>query len=275
MILSSVSKIFGMFIPPYKKPGGCGGEDPVTTRRASYNFRSGRSGSALHVQQLLIQLCLIRSVLADDLLASFLPRSFIGNVDDVAAGRLQLVEDLVLSALRQICVEGLRIRTGLHDGSLLVLGQLAPSVIGDNRLNGAQRVTVEDQVVCNFGECVGLVVCDGLLSAIHNAGLQCAVQFTEGNDGGVRAQTLDHAVHDGVVGHTQLQALEVLNAGNGVDGEEVAEALLAVEDAADGQTQLLRLVQELRSEVAVCEVPEVCAVLKGEGDAQQLGLVAA
>ena len=55
----------------------------------------------------------------------------------------------------------------------------------------------------------------------------------------------------------------------------MTEALLAVEHAADGQAQLLGLVQELRCQIAVGKVPEVCAVLKGEGDAQQLGLVAA
>ena len=72
-----------------------------------------------------------------------------------------------------------------------------------------------------------------------NAGLQCAVQLTEGNDGGVCAQALDHAVHDGVVGHAQLQALEISDAGNGLDREEVTEALLAVEDTTNGQAQLL------------------------------------
>ena len=136
-------------------------------------------------------------------------------------------------------------------------------------------MAVEDQVVSDLGEGVGLVVCDGLLSAIDNAGLQCAVQLTEGDDGGVSAQTLDHAVHDGVVGHAQLQALEISDAGNGLDREEVTEALLAVEDTTNGQTQLLGLVQELRCQLAVGEVPEVCAVLEGEGDGQQLGLVAA
>ena len=136
-------------------------------------------------------------------------------------------------------------------------------------------MAVEDQVVSDLGEGVGLVVCDGLLSAIDNAGLQCAVQLAEGDDGGVSAQTLDHAVHDGVVGHAQLQALEISDAGNGLDREEVTEALLAVEDTTNGQTQLLGLVQELRCQLAVGEVPEVCAVLEGEGDGQQLGLVAA
>ncbi len=128
-------------------------------------------------------------------------------------------------------------------------------------------------MLATLGECIGLVVCDGLLSTIHNAGLQCAVQLTEGNDGGVSAQTLDHAVHDGVVGHAQLQALEIIDAGNRVDREEVTEALFAVEDTTNGQAQLLGLVQELRCQIAVGEVPEVCAVLEGEGDGQQLGLV--
>ena len=136
-------------------------------------------------------------------------------------------------------------------------------------------MAVQDQVVSNLGEGIGLVVCDGLLSAIHNAGLQCAVQLAESNDGGVSAQTLDHAVHNGVVGHTQLHTLQIIDGCNGLDGEEVTEALLAVEQAANGQAQLLGLVQELRSQIAVGEVPEVSAVVEGEGDGQQLRLVAA
>ena len=105
--------------------------------------------------------------------------------------------------------------------------------------------------------------------------LQCAVQLAECNDGGVSAQTLDHAVHNGVVGHTQLHALQIIDGCNGLDGEEVTEALLAVEQAANGQAQLLGLVQELRCQIAVGEVPEVCAVVEGKGDGQQLRLVAA
>ena len=170
-----------------------------------------------------------------------LPRSLIGDIDDVAARGLQLVEDLVLSGLGQVSVEGLRIRSSLHDGSLLVLGQLVPGIVGDDSLHSAQSMAVEDQVVSDLGEGVGLVVCDGLLSAIDNTGLQCAVQLAEGDDGGVSAQALDHAVHDGVVGHAQLQALEISDAGNGLDSEEVTEALLAVEDAANGQAQLLEI----------------------------------
>ena len=75
-----------------------------------YYFRTKALLSALHIQQLLVQLSLIRGVLADDLSASLLPRSLIGDIDDVAARGLQLVEDLVLSALGQVSVEGLRIR---------------------------------------------------------------------------------------------------------------------------------------------------------------------
>ena len=60
------------------------------------------------------------------------------NIHDIAAGALQLIQNLVLSGLGQVCVEGLRISTSLHDGSLLVLGQLAPCVIGDNSLNSAR-----------------------------------------------------------------------------------------------------------------------------------------
>ena len=38
---------------------------------------------------------------------------------------------------------------------------------------------------------------------------------------------------------TQLHALQVIDGCNGLDGEEVTEALLAVEQAANGQAQLL------------------------------------
>ena len=55
----------------------------------------------------------------------------------------------------------------------------------------------------------------------------------------------------------------------------MTEALLAVKQAANGQAQLLGLVQELRSQIAVGKVPEVSTVVEGEGDGQQLGLVAA
>ena len=195
------------------------------------------------------------------------------NIHDIAAGALQLIQNLVLSGLGQVCIEGLRISTGLHDGSLLVLGQLAPCVISDNSLNSAQSVAVQDQVVGNLGECIGLVVCDGLLSTIHNAGLQCAVQLTEGNDGGVSAQTLDQAVHDGVVGHAQLQALEIIDAGNRVDREEVTEALFAVEDATNGQAQLLRLVQELRCQMLLAKFQKCARFSKVKGMDSSLDLL--
>mgnify|MGYP000644721467 FL=1 len=121
-----------------------------------YYFRIKALLSGLHIQQLLIQLSLIRGVLADDLSASLLPGSLIGDIDDVAAGRLQLVEDLVLSGLGQVRVEGLRIRSSLHDGSLLVLGQLVPSVVGDDSLHSAQSMAVEDQVVSDLGKALDL-----------------------------------------------------------------------------------------------------------------------
>ena len=94
------------------------------------------------------------------LYTSLLPGCLIGHIHNIAAGSFQLVQNLVLGSLRQLRVECLGIRTGLHDGSLLVLGQLAPSVVGDDSLDSAQGVAVEDQVVCNLGERVGLVVCD-------------------------------------------------------------------------------------------------------------------
>ena len=100
--------------------------------------------------------------------------------------------------------------------------------IRDSSLHSAQSVAVQNQVVSNLGESIGLVVCDGLLSAIHNAGLQCAVQLAESNDGGVSAQTLDHAVHNGVVAvsYTHLDVYKR----QGLDGEQAQiEAFYAVQ----------------------------------------------
>ena len=53
----------------------------------------------------------------------------------------------------------------------------------------------------------------------------------------------------------------------------MAEAFLAEEDAPHRQTQLLGLVQELLSKIAVGKVPEVLAALKGEGKGAQHGLL--
>ena len=55
----------------------------------------------------------------------------------------------------------------------------------------------------------------------------------------------------------------------------MAEALLAVEDAADGQAQLLGLVQEVGGEVGVGEVPPVLTGDEGVGQAEQHRLFAA
>ena len=74
---------------------------------------------------------------------------------------------------------------------------------------------------------------------------------------------------------TRLHARQVADARDGVDGEEVAEALLAVEDAADGQAQLLGLVQEVGGQVAVGKVPPVLTADEGVGQAEQHGLLAA
>ena len=142
-----------------------------------YYFRTKALLSALHIQQLLVQLSLIRGVVLDDLSASFLPGSLVVHIHNVAAGGAQLFQNLVLSGLRQISVELLGVGSSSHNSSLLVSGQLAPCVVGDDSLHSAQSVAVQDQVVSNLGEGVGLVVCNGLLSAIHNAGLQCAVQL--------------------------------------------------------------------------------------------------
>src|SRR5699024_447764 len=107
------------------------------------------------------------------------------------------------------------------------------------------------------------------------AGLQGGIQLIEGDDGGGGAQTLDQAVHDGVIGDAQLHAGQVGDAGHRLDGEEVAEALLAVEDAANGQAQLLGLVQEVGGEVGVGEVPPVLTADEGVGQAEQHRLLAA
>ncbi len=53
----------------------------------------------------------------------------------------------------------------------------------------------------------------------------------------------------------------------------MTEALLAVEDAPQGQADLLGLVEELGSQLAVGEGPPVVAVLKGEGEGEQHGLL--
>ena len=76
----------------------------------------------------------------------------------LAAVGLQLVQNLVFLGFGQLGVEVLCVLAGLHDAGLLVLGQLVPGVIGDDHLNGAQGVAIQNQVVGNLGEGVGLVV---------------------------------------------------------------------------------------------------------------------
>ena len=227
------------------------------------------------IQQLLIQLSLVLGVLADDLGAGLSPLGGVINLDHVAAFSLQLLQHLVLSILRQLAVVLLSQLAGFHNGSLLLFGQLLPSGVGDDHLNGAQGVTVQDQVVGNLGEGVGLVVGNGLLGAVNNAGLQSGVQLAKGNGGSGSAQAVDHAHHDGVIGNAELQAGQILDAGNGLTGEEVTEALFAVEDAPQGQADLLGLVQELSSQLGVSESPEVVAAGPGVGDGQQGSLLAA
>ena len=55
----------------------------------------------------------------------------------------------------------------------------------------------------------------------------------------------------------------------------MTEALFAVAQAAQAQIQILGLLQEFLSQIAVGEVPEVLLVDEGVGDGQELGLVAA
>ena len=55
----------------------------------------------------------------------------------------------------------------------------------------------------------------------------------------------------------------------------MTEALLAVADAAQGQTDGLGLSQEVGSQGAVGELPEVLAAHEGVGDGEQHGLLAA
>ena len=68
-------------------------------------------------------------------------------------------------------------------------------------------MSIKDQVRSNFWECVGLIVCDWLLSTVNNAGLQCGVQFVEGNNSCVCAKSSYHTVHDRVVRNTKLHSL--------------------------------------------------------------------
>ena len=114
----------------------------------------------------------------------------------------------------------------------------------------------------------------GLLSTVHNAGLQSGIQLGERNDSFLGTQVSDHTDHDGVLGNADLHALQVFDAVdfNAFLEEEVTEALFAV---AQAQIQLLGLVQEILSQIAVGEVPEMLLVDEGVGDGQQLGLVAA
>ena len=60
-----------------------------------------------------------------------------------------------------------------------------------------------------------------------------------------------------------------------LNSEEVTEALFAVEDAPQGQADLLGLSQELGSQVGVDEGPEVVTAGPGVGDGQQGSLLAA
>lgn len=84
----------------------------------------------LHVHDLLIQV----SLLVDSFLdgggagAGLLPGALVGHVHHVAALVLQLLEDLVLSGLRQVLVELLNLLAGLHDDGLLGGVSLAQAV---------------------------------------------------------------------------------------------------------------------------------------------------
>ena len=163
----------------------------------------------------------------------------------------------------------------LHDPALLLLAQLVPGIVGDDNLQSAEGVTVEKEVGRDFLEGVGAVVCGGLLSAVDNAGVQGAVELSESNRGGGSAEVGDHAGHDRVGGNADLEALQILKALDLVLEEEVTEAFLTVADAAQGQADLLGLVQELLGQLAVGELPEMLLIDEGVGDGQKAGLVAA
>ena len=118
-------------------------------------------------------------VVGDNLSGSFLPRSDILNVNNVYAVSFKLLKNLSLHALGVCTVVLLCILTSLHQDSLLILGQLAPGLISNNNLYCTQGMSIQNQVRSNLRECVGLIVCDRLLSTVYNAGLQCGIQLVE------------------------------------------------------------------------------------------------
>ena len=133
-------------------------------------------------------------------------------------------------------------------------------------------MAVQQYVGSHLVEGLGLVVAQRVLSAVHDAGLQGGVQLAVGDDGRLSAEGLDHADHGGVGGDADLQALQVVQAGDGLVAEDVAEAFLADEQAVQAETFLIQLVHELLGQIAAREIPEVVAAGEGEGQAEQLGL---
>ena len=63
-------------------------------------------------------------------------------------------------------------------------------------------MSVKDQVWSNLLECIGLIVSDWLLSTIDNTGLKRGVQFVKGYNRWACTKSVNHTVHDRVVGHT-------------------------------------------------------------------------
>ena len=257
-----------MFFP--KNKPGAQGTSPAPLRL--YCFNAELLG---HVDELLVQVGQLLGVGLDGGLASLNPGALVFHGDDGGAVFLELVEGLLLD-LGDLLTAGLGSSLGsLHDPALLLLVQLVPGIVGDDNLQSAEGVTVEKEVGRNFLEGVGAVVGGGLLSTIDNAGVQGAVELGEGNGGGGSAEVGDHAGHDRVGGNADLETLQVVKALDLVLEEEVTEAFLTVADAAQGQADLLGLVQELLGQFAVGELPEMLLIDEGVGDGQKAGLVAA
>jgi hypothetical protein len=136
-------------------------------------------------------------------------------------------------------------------------------------------MSVKKEVRSNFLEGVGLIVCDRLLSCIDNTCLESAVKLTEGNDCRGSAKAFDHTVHDRVIGNTDLEALEIFDAGNRVLEEEMTETFLAVEDTLNTESEIFRLFQEFSCKIALSKLPEVLSVLPCERDGKKSSFAAA
>ena len=136
-------------------------------------------------------------------------------------------------------------------------------------------MSVQNQVVGNLREGIGLIVGNRLLSAVHHTGLQCRIQLAESHNRRRSAQALNHTIHDRVIGHTQLHTGQILQTVHRILGKEMAEALLTIEQASHTRAVVMRLKQEFRSQIRGREIPEMIPVHKGVGNGQQHGLLAA